>query len=220
MEPFWTPEELELLLNSGHLQKYPKNQIIFSEGERTNDVYYINKGWINIYRMTEDGRRISVALRNKGEFIGISELFRPGRLRDCFGQALEKVEIYVIGVDDLNSVVNEHPKLLHKFLALMSDRLHAAHTTLLDFAFRQVPGRLAITLINMAEKAGNEENGKVTITIKLSQEELADIIGTSRQTVSNLLNSFKRIGCIEVKGRQIVAVNTEKLRLQFAPKLD
>ncbi len=212
MNPFWTQEELGRMLKYGRLQRFPKGQIIFSEGDHTNDVYYVDKGWINIYRMTQDGKRVSIALRNHGDFIGISEMFRSSP-RDCFAEALEKVEIYAIGVDYLKVILKEYPEMLGKFLNLIAYRLHETHTTLLDFACNQAPRRMAITLLHIAEKSGIEENGKVVVSIKLTQEELAAIIGSSRQVVNGLLKTFRKEGCIEMQGRQIEVLHPEKLKI-------
>lgn len=210
MQPFWTQEEIGILLKGGNLKKFPKGQIIFSEGDRTNDVYFIEKGWINVFRMTQDGKRVSIALRNRGEFIGISEIFRT-EPRDCYAEALEKVEVFAIGVDYINGVLSEHPEVLRKCLTLLSYRLHESHTTLLDFVCNKAAKRMALTISHLANNSSLKENGKVIVSLKITQEELAAIIGSSRQVVSGLLKSLKEAGCIEMLGRQIEAVYPEKL---------
>jgi len=211
MKLSWTQEQLAQMLRYGQLRKFPKGQILFSEGDRPNDVYYINKGWVNIYRMTHDGRRVSVAIRGKGQFIGIAELFRSSG-RDCYAEALEDVEIYVVGADNLKAVIRDNPDLNVIFLDILANRLHEAHTTLLDFACNQAPRRMAITILNMLEQEEVKDTGKVAFPINLTQEEMATIIGSSRQVVNGLLRTLKEKGCVELQNGRIKAVYPEKIR--------
>jgi cAMP-binding proteins - catabolite gene activator and regulatory subunit of cAMP-dependent protein kinases len=218
VETSWTSEELTLILKNGHLRKFPKNQIIFYAGAVCNEVYYINKGWVNIYSMTDEGKRVSVGLRNNGEFVGISEIFCRSSWQ-CFGQALAEVEVYAIELKNLYAILDNHPTILGKFLTLTAHRLQEANTTMLNYVCKQAPGRLAITLLNLAEKSPNEKNGKVKVSIKLTQEELAAIISTTRQSAGRIINSFKKLGFIEMKGRQIEAIYPEKLRAKSVGKI-
>jgi len=211
----WTDEEIARFLKGGHLKKYPKGQILFSEGDRTNEVYFIEQGWVNIYRMTRDGDRVSIALRTKGEFIGISEMFRTNP-RDCYAQALDNIAVYSIGVDYINTLLDSHPEMQKKCLAQLSSRLHESHTTLLEFACNKAQTRMALTFLHIAEKSGMLKEGRIPVSINLTQEELAAIIGTSRQVVNGLLKEFKENGCIEMTGRKIGAVYPERLRTYYA----
>lgn len=211
MESSWTSEELTLILKSGHLRKFPKNQIIFYAGAVCNEIYYIDKGWVNIYSMTDEGKRVSVGLRSKGEFVGISEIFCRSSWQ-CFGQVLAEVDVYAIELKNLYVILDNHPSILRKFLTLTAHRLQEANTTMLNYVCKQAPGRLALTLLNLAEKSSNKKNDKVKVSIKLTQEELAAIISTTRQSAGRIMNSFKKLGCIEMKGRQIEAIYPDKLR--------
>lgn len=211
MQKLWTDEELSKLLATGQLRRFPKGQIIFSAGDRSNEIFYIEKGWVNVYRMTQDGQRVSIGLRNEGDFIGISETFRTCT-RDCFAEALEKIEIHAIGIEEFRAVLCQSGTMMLRFLEFLSYRLHDAHTSLLDYACNHSPERLAMLLLNMAERSGIKKNGKITISLQLTQEELAIIIGTTRQTVNGLIHSFKEDGCITMNGRIIQEVDPEKLR--------
>lgn len=215
MNSLWTEEEIARFLKGGHLKKYPKGQILFSEGDRTNEVYFIEQGWASIYRMTRDGDRVSIALRTKGEFIGISEMFRTNP-RDCYAQALENIAVYSIGVEYINKLLDTYPDMQTKCLAQLSYRLHESHTTLLEFACNKAPRRMALTILHIAEKSGDRNDAKIPVSIALTQEELAAIIGSSRQVVNGLLKELKESGCIEMTGRSIGAVYPKRLRTYYA----
>jgi CRP-like cAMP-binding protein len=215
MTSLWTDEEIARFLQGGHLKTYPKGQILFSEGDRTNEVYFIEQGWVNVYRMTRDGDRVSIALRTSGEFIGISEMFRTDP-RDCYAQALESIAIYSIGVDYINKLLDRHPDMQKKCLSQLSSRLHESHTTLLEFACNKAQKRMALTFLHIAEKSGTRKEARIPVSINLTQEEFASIIGSSRQMVNGLLKKFKESGCIEMTGRKIDAVYPERLRTYYA----
>ena len=215
MTSLWTSEEITRFLKGGSLKKYPKGQILFSEGDRTNEVYFIEQGWVNVYRMTRDGDRVSIALRTRGEFIGISEMFRTDP-RDCYAQALENIAVYSIGVDYINKLLDSHPEMQKKCLAQLSSRLHESHTTLLEFACNKAQKRLALTFIHIAAKSGTLKEARIPVSISLTQEELAAIIGSSRQVVNGLLKELKENGCIEMTGRKIDAMYPERLRRHYA----
>ena len=211
MELSWSKDELSQILDHGHLHKFPKGQIIFSAGDQANEIFYIQKGWVNVYRMTRDGQRVSIGLRNQGDFIGASETFRDNT-RDCFAVALEAIEILAVNMGDFKRVLNERQSLTLKFQGFLSYRLHEAHTTLLDYACNRTQGRLAMTLLTMAEKSGIARNEKILVSLKLTQEELATIIGSSRQTVNMILNDFRKRDYIKMNGRVISEVDPVKLK--------
>ena len=214
MTSLWTNEEISHFLKVGRLKKYPKGQILFSEGDKTNEIYFIQNGWVNVYRMTRDGNRVSIALRNKGEFIGFSEMFRLTP-RDCYAEALEEVHVYSIEVACVKHILDEHPEMLQKCLAQLSYRLHESHTTLLEFVCNKAQRRMAIAILTMAEKSGVKETEKYIVSIKLTQEELAKTIGSSRQIVNALLKEMKQKKCIEMNCRKIEAVYPDKIRKIF-----
>lgn len=207
-----TDGELEYLSKMSPEIKYPKGQIIFSTCQKTNEVYYIKSGLVKIYRTTTDGRQVSVALRYPGDFIGLAEVFSNVNEREYSAEALDNVSILIICKDSFKKMFAEMPEFSEKLIRLMSDRLREAQDTIYDFIMNPIQGRLAILLLNMAERAGNEgEDGIIRVRLRVTQEELACVIGSARQTISSLLSLFKEDGSIQYEGREIVGVNPNKL---------
>ncbi|TGE32157.1 Crp/Fnr family transcriptional regulator [Desulfosporosinus sp. Sb-LF] len=208
-----TDGELEYLIRIAPEIKYPKGQIVFSTCQRTNEVYYIKSGLVKIYRTTSDGRQVSVAIRYPGDFIGLAEVLSHVNEREYSAEAMDNVSIIIIGKDSFKKMLTEMPEFSEKLIRLMSDRLREAQNTIYDFIMNPIQGRLAILLLNMAERAGTEgDDGLIRVRLRVTQEELACVIGSARQTISSLLNLLKEDGGIQYEGREIVSVNPNKLK--------
>ncbi len=208
-----TDGEQEYLHEIGSEINYPKGQIIFSSGQKTNEVYYIISGFVKIYRTTADGRQVSVALRYPGDFIGLAEVLSNSSERGYSAEAMDKVKLLITWQDPFKKMLADVPDFSSKLMELMSDRLREAQNTIYDFIMNPTQGRLALVLLEMAERSGSPgEGGLLNVSLKVTQEELAYIIGASRQTVSSLLNLLKEDGSVKYEGRELVAVESRKLK--------
>lgn len=206
-----TESEKEYLDSIGSIVNYPKGQIIFATGQRANEVYFIKSGWIRIYRTTSDGRQVSVAMRYPGDFSGLAELLTDNE-REYYAEAMDNVSLLIIWGREFKQMLRVQPDFSAKILKLMGIRLREAQTTIHDFIFNQVQGRLALVLKNLAERSGGSRAGDyINVRIRVTQEELACMVGSSRQTVSSLLTLFKEDGSLKYEGREIVGVNPEQL---------
>jgi len=208
-----TDEEQKYLNKIASEIRYPKGQIIFSTSQKPNEVYFIKSGLVKIYRSTSDGRQVSVALRYPGDFIGLAEVLSEINEREYSAEAMDNVSIWIIWKDSFKKMRVEIPEFSEKLVKLMSDRLREAQNTIYDFIMNPIQGRLAILLLTMAERAGSEgEDGIIHVRLRVTQEELACVIGSARQTISSLLNLFKEDGSIQYEGREIVGLNPKKLK--------
>ncbi|MDO0824344.1 Crp/Fnr family transcriptional regulator [Desulfosporosinus nitroreducens] len=209
-----TDGELKYLNEISSELKYPKGQIIFSTSQKANEVYYIKSGLVKIYRTTSDGRQVSVAIRYPGDFIGLAEVLSNINEREYSAEAMDNVSILIIWKDGFKKMLCEMPEFSEKLIRLMSDRLREAQNTIYDFIMNPIQGRLAILLLTMAERAGDKsEDDIIRVRLRVTQEELACVIGSARQTISSLLNLLKEDGSIQYEGREIVGVNPNKLKL-------
>lgn len=203
--------EKDYLASKGSIIKFPKGQIIFTSGQRTNEVYYIQSGWVRIFRTVSDGRQVSVALRYPGDIIGLAEVF-SGNERECSAEAMADVSLVIIWGEEFKSMLAESPDFSAKIMQLMGNRLRESQNTVHDFISNQAQGRLALVLKNMAERSGVLDGDYINVRLKITQVELACMIGVARQTVSTLLTLFKEDGCLKYEGREIVGVNPKKLQ--------
>lgn len=207
---FLSSEEEREIIALGTTARYRKGETIFAAGQRAVEIHYILNGWVNVYKVTDDGRQVSVGLRYRGEFAGLGS-FACDNERGCSAQALIDSEVVLVPRDRFAQLLSRYPALYTKLFCLLGARLRETQSNMVYFIANQTDKRLALTLLNIGQYLGRPAGDKRLVSVILSQEQLAHIVGCSRQTVNNLLNELKAAGCIETKGREIVATCPEKL---------
>jgi len=203
--------EKELIHSKGVTVNYPKGQIIFAAEEVADRVYLIEKGWVRIYRLSSEGREVTVgSIRNPGEMMGLAETLYHGK-RTCFAGAISDVTLVVLTKRDFLDILTEEHHLSLKVAKLLAARMREAEAMVHELVCWQVPRRLALLLLKISERCGIPESDGVTIKLRLTHEDIAAMIGTTRQTVTSLLNTFKREKSIEFQGRGIKILDPKKL---------
>ena len=202
--------EEKALIENGSLNIYPKGDLIYAAGQQALEVHYILRGWVNVFKVNNQGRQVSLGLRYGGEFAGLSS-FVCHEERGCYGVAMMDSEIVSVPREKFDALLGELPGFSRKIIFLLGNCLKNTQNSLVYFISHQTDKRLILTLLNIARHLGREFQGKRLINLKLSQEELANIVGCSRQTANNLLMELKSTGCIEMKGREIVSIFPERL---------
>ena len=153
---------------------------------------------------------MSIGLRYRGEFAGLGS-FACSQERGCYGQTMMDSEIVIVSKEKFNAVLQEVPTISAKLISLLGSRLKDTQNSIVHFISHQTDKRLNSILLNIARYLGRGEGDRRLIHLKLSQEELAHLVGCSRQTVNALLVELKSAGCLEMKGREIVAIWPERL---------
>lgn len=203
--------EKNLVREYGTVIQYPKGQIIFAAGDTADRIYLIEEGFVKIYRITADGRRVTVgSMRHPGELMGLAETLYHGE-RTCFAGAINDVTIVVVRKNRFEELLEQHPTIAIKVAKTLGVRMREAEGIIHEMVCWQVPGRLAMLLLKMAERAGVETDYGTKIDLRLTHEEIACMIGTSRQTVTSLLNTFKQEKSIAIEGREMYVLDVEKL---------
>ncbi|HHW43207.1 helix-turn-helix domain-containing protein [Desulfofundulus thermobenzoicus] len=203
--------EKMLIRQAGSTVHYPKGHVIFAAGDLADRVYLIESGWVKIYRLSADGRRVTVgSIRSPGELMGLAETLWGGE-RTCFAGAINNVTMVVLRKNKFEDLMGAHPFLAIKVAKLLGARMREAEAIIHEMVCWQAPGRLALTLLKMGERCGTETKGGIKIDLQLTHEELANMVGTSRQTVTSLLNTFKQEKSIAYEGRAINIVDPDKL---------
>ena len=203
--------EKNLIREYGTVVHYSKGQIIFSAGDTADRIYLIEKGFVKIYRITPDGRRVTVgSMRTLGQLMGLAETLYHGE-RTCFAGAINDSTLIVVRKSCFERLLVRHPLMAIKVATTLGVRMREAEAIIHEMVCWQVPGRLAMLLLKMSERAGVETEIGTKITLRLTHEEIACMIGTSRQTVTSLLNMFKQENSISIEEREMYILNTEKL---------
>lgn len=210
-EPMLNDMEKMLIRQAGSTVHYPKNHVIFAAGDISDRVYLIESGWVKIYRLSADGRRVTVgSIRSPGEMMALAETLL-GVERTCFAGAISDVTMVVMARNRFEELLAQHPFLAIKVAKLLGARMREAEAIIQEMVCWQAPGRLALMLMKMGEKMGEPTKNGVKINLHLTHEEIASMVGTSRQTVTSLLNTFKQEKSISYEGRVIRIENPDKL---------
>ncbi|MFA7467485.1 MAG: Crp/Fnr family transcriptional regulator [Desulfotomaculaceae bacterium] len=210
-EPMLNDMEKVLIRQAGSTVHYPKGHIIFAAGDIADRVYLIESGWVKIYRLSTDGRRVTVgSIRSPGEMMALAETLL-GVERTCFAGAINDVSLVVMTKNRFEELLAQHPFLAIKVAKLLGARMREAEAIIQEMVCWQAPGRLALMLMKMGEKMGEPTKNGTKINLHLTHEEIASMVGTSRQTVTSLLNAFKQEKSISYEGRVIRIENPDKL---------
>lgn len=204
--------EKNVIREYGTVVRYPKGQIVFSAGDTADRIYLIEEGYVKIYRLTMDGRKVTVgSMRSPGQLMGLAETLYHGE-RTCFAGAINDSILVVVRKSCFERLLGRHPSIALKVATTLGVRMREAEAIIQEMVSWQVPGRLAMLLLKMSERTGIETETGTKIALRLTHEELACMIGTSRQTVTSLLNMFKQEGSIAIEEREMYILETEKLK--------
>jgi len=187
------PDVLAALGEHATVRSYERNELLFSQGEASNELFVVQTGRIAIATKASDGRESVLAVLEDGQLFGELPLFDDAP-RSADARALSDSQVVVLEYEPVRAVLRERPELLWVAVQLLSQRLRATDEALADAVFLDVPARTAKRLL---ELAGDADEFKLPVT----QEELAAMVGASRERVNKALALFGRLGWLEVKGR-------------------
>jgi CRP/FNR family cyclic AMP-dependent transcriptional regulator len=180
------------------LMNLAKKEVLFLQGEPANTIFYIQKGKVKLTVVSERGKEATIALLGAGEFVGESCIAAAQPLRQATAAALTDIEVLRIARKDMVRVLHEQHAFSDVFVAFLLARNRRIQEDLVDQLFNSSEKRLARTLLLLAQfgKQGKPEK----VIPKISQETLAEIIGTTRSRVSFFMNRFRKLGFIKYNG--------------------
>ena len=195
---------LEELRGRTELHKFRRGEVVCSRGEIATELYIVFSGRVAIAARATDGRESVVAVLGPGALFGELPLFDDG-MRSADVRAVTTVHLISIPFDDVRAMLREHPETLWAVVRILARRLRATDDALSDAMFLDVTGR---TAKRMLELAGGQDEFRMPLT----QEELAGMVGASRERVNKAIATFVKLGWLEVSGRtRYKILNREEL---------
>lgn len=204
-------EDLQKIADISIERNYKKNMIIFMEGEPGDAFYYIKSGKVKVYRTYEDGKEHIIHIFGEGDVFGEATLFSSIPY-PASASVYEDSIIGFIKNSDLERLIAETPELSMKLIKILVKKLVFAQAKIRDLAFNDVFARTAAQILKLTDDYGKKTEKGVSIDIQLSRQELAEMIGTTRETVSRVISRFKKEKSITEDKDKIVVVNEQKLR--------
>ena len=187
-----------------------KGDILFAEGDPGDRLYVIHRGKIKLGQTSGDGRENLLAVLGVGEMFGELSLFDPGP-RTSTATAVTDAAVIGLGHDQLRPWLTGRPEVAEALLQALAQRLRRTNFTLGDLVFSDVPGRVARALIDLGEKFGQPSPEGLNVTHDLTQEELAQLVGASRETVNKALADFAARGWLRLESRSVLLIDPERL---------
>ncbi|WP_062518297.1 Crp/Fnr family transcriptional regulator [Demequina gelatinilytica] len=188
-----------------------RGDTIFAEGAEGRELYVVVKGKVKLARTARDGRENLLALLGAGDMLGELAVFDPGP-RMSRAHAVEDTVVYELPKQVLDTWLDDHLEMSRHMLRALAQRIRRQSNTMADLVFSDVPGRVAKAILDLGHRFGRMERGHVTVRHGLTQEELAQLVGASRETVNKALADFASRGWIDVHIGSVEVYEPERLR--------
>ena len=185
------------LASLGRVRTYPKNTVFITEGDSSDSVFVILSGRVKVFISDSEGHEMILDTQGPGEYVG--EMALDGKPRSASVLTLEPSTFSVIGREPVREAIRQNPDFALEMISRIIDRARIATSSVKDLALLDVYGRVARLLLNMA----SEQNGKLMIPEKLTQQEIAERVGASRDMVSRIFRDLTQGGYITVENRFI-----------------
>lgn len=184
---------------------------LFREGDAGNQLFVVVSGKIKLGRSGSGGRENLLAVLGPGQMFGELSVFDPGP-RSTTATAVTPCQLRVLEHSDLSTWLAKHPEVGYGLLGQLAKRLRRTNEVVADLVFSDVPGRVAKALLDLADRFGEPQAGGLLVNHDLTQEELAQLVGASRETVNKALADFATRGWLRLEPRSVTIIDIERVK--------
>ena len=188
-----------------------RGEVLFREGDSGDRLYVVTDGKVKLGRTSADGRENLLAILGPGQMFGELSLFDPGP-RSATVTAVTDCTLQSLGSDELLRWLDGRPEVARGLLTQLAGRLRRTNDVVADLVFSDVPGRVAKALLDLASRFGRVADDGVHVHHDLTQEELAQLVGASRETVNKALADFASRGWLRLEARSVVLIDVDRLK--------
>jgi len=196
-------DELEALAASSSSRAFPKNTVVIHENDPADSLFVIESGRVKVYCSDKNGKEFIMNTQGEGDYFGELALLDDSS-RSASVRTVEKSSFCIIYKDDFNRVLDDHPNIARKLIGNLAARVRKLTADVKSLALQDVYGRVANVLMDLAEARGD---GSMFIPEKLTQQDIADRVGASREMVARILKDLTIGDYIRFEGRHII-INT------------
>ena len=205
-----SPAELKEISRTLPMQTCQVGGLVSSPDDDDERLYVIKRGRVRLYRLTPDGKQLTLEILDKGRIVG-RMAWLGQQLTDAYAEAIEDALICSFTPRELQRLIDRFPSVGVNIIRYLSGRLAASEREREVMAFRSVEQRLAARLVELSERFGQPTEDGVAIDVRLTQQELADMIGTSRETLATTVASLRERRVLDMHNQRVVVLDTEKL---------
>jgi CRP-like cAMP-binding protein len=198
----------------GTLKVYLKHQVILQEEETGTALFIIKNGKVKVSRQSSDGREVILTILSESDFFGEMAIL-DGLTRSATVTAIEDSELFLIQRSDFLNLLHEYPETSVALLQELTKRLRSADAKIKALSLKDAEGKVATVILQLADDIGKIKHGRVEIEKLPLQQDLANMAGTSRETISRTLHSFAKKKLVELEGSKLSIVDYEKFKEKF-----
>jgi CRP-like cAMP-binding protein len=190
--------------------KVSKGQTLLKEGDAGDRLFVVVEGKLKLGTSSGDGRENLLSILGPGDMFGELSLFDPGP-RTATATAVTDARVLALANDQVIGWVTAHPQVSLQLFKRLARRLRRTNEVLADLVFADVPGRVAKAIMDLGERFGTKKDDGLHVNHELTQEELAQLVGASRETVNKALADFAGRGWVRLEPRAVVVLDYERL---------
>lgn len=208
-------KDLQRILQVANRQHYHKENLILIEEEVGSSMFVILQGRVKISRISDDGREVILAIMSEGDFFGEMSLL-DGQTRSANVTAIEDSELLVIRREEFLQMLNDYPQIAINLLKELAQRIRKGDEHIKSLSLQDAKGRVANTLLRIAEDYGVFRKGQVEISELPLQQDLANMAGTSRETISRVIKTLIQQGYLKKQRGKIIILDYERFKSIFS----
>ncbi|PGS52425.1 Crp/Fnr family transcriptional regulator [Bacillus sp. AFS041924] len=205
-----TEEELEPIISISSPRKYNAHSIIFMQDELLDRVFFIHTGTVKIYKTDANGKEQIVSVLKEGEMFPHAGFFRKGTF-PANAEVIENAQLIVTPINDFEKILISYPELCIKMFRVLGEKIVDLQNRLEEKILHNTYEQVIMLLIRLSKSNGEKIGDSYKITTKFTNTELANMIGTSRETVSRTLTQLRKKAAISLDSKDFYVVNLSKL---------
>ncbi|MHB8854018.1 MAG: Crp/Fnr family transcriptional regulator [Ignavibacteriaceae bacterium] len=202
---------LEQISKLGMRKSFTKDSVVLFEHETGSALFVIIQGKLKVSRVSDDGKEVILTILSESDFFGEMAIL-DGLTRSANVTAMEDSELFIIQRSEFLDLLQNHPEIAVALLQELTQRLRSADMKIKSLSLKDAEGKVATVILQLADDIGKIKQGTVEIEKLPFQHDLANMAGTSRETISRTLHSFAKKGMVELDGSKLKIINYEKFK--------
>ena len=200
----WLEQRVEVV-------SFRRKQPIWMGGDDADRIFFVRSGIIKLFRVTDEGRELTLGFHTKDEMFGETALFAPGP-RENAAEAYDDTTLYALTREDFHTLLRRNPDLAIRMGKLVAERERKLQRRVGDLLFKTAHSRLAALFLDLAEDFGVRDSRGIIVNLKLTHREMAALIGATRETVSFAILDLRKDGLIQTESKRVIILEEEKLQ--------
>jgi len=191
-------------------RRFAPKDTIFAPGDPDDQLYFLLEGTVRLYKIYGDYKEATTALLKDSGVFGKLSLVE-GRWQNVFAEAITDVRVASVQKSTLSEVIKRRPEFAMKLFFSFSERLRQSDEVIESLLHREVSVRLATLLLNLSDRLGEDDGADTVLNMRLTHQDLANMIASTREAVSKVMSEFQREGLVQVQNRRVAILNKEAL---------